>query len=476
MSLRRSFLLSLLEKYSSFLITFISSIVIARLLSPEEIGIFSVTVAFTYLAHMFRDFGVGDYLVKEKNLTKEKIATVFGIAIILAWSVGILLLVAAPYISLFYEEPGIEKVLYILCASFFLIPFSSPILPVLRRNMEFGKLLKINLPSQFMYALSAILLAYNGFSYLSLAWASLVSVATTFLLAQYFRPDETKVMPQIKDFKEILEFGGTVSLGAIIAELGKNAPELIIGKILDFSSVGIFNRGKGLVKLFQTTFLGAISPVIQSEFAEQYRNGRDVKQTYLKSVEYVTVITWPVYAFLAMFSKDIIIILFGDQWVDAAPLAIGFCIPAAIWSLFAFAPKLLIASGDAGTIVKIFSLTEIIRVLFTLIGSLISLEFIVWSFSIVGLLSFLIHSYYLKRYYKIDLIQVLMVSHKSFWVSMLCIILLRIALIPLDGSDYSYIVNMFFLVVVLGVSWLIGIVLLNHPIQIELKKIIEKIR
>lgn len=474
MSLRNSFLLSLLEKYSSLVITFVSSIIIARLLSPEEIGIFSVTVAFTSLAHMLRDFGVGDYLIKEKELTREKIGTVLGIAILLAWSIGVLLLLLAPYISDFYEEPGIRNVFYILSASFFIIPFSSPILPVLRRKMQFDKLLRINLTSHLMHAVSAVTFAYNGLSYMSLAWASLVSVLTTFTLAQYYRPIETKVMPRLKEYKEILSFGGTVSLGMLISEFGRNAPELIIGKVLDFGSVGIFNRGRGLVKLFQTSFLGAIAPVIQSEFAEQYRNGRDVRGTYYKSIEYVTVITWPVYVFVAAFSEEIILLLFGNQWTTAAPLATGFCLSAIISSLFSFAPKLLIASGEAARITKIVSITELVRVIFTFIGAKYALIYIVWSFSLVALISFFLHSHYLNRYYKVEISQVLKLSLKSLAVTLLSIApsVLVFIVVRAEGFSLFFILSATF--ATLAVAWCSSIYLVNHTIKTEITKLLQK--
>ncbi len=476
MSLRNSFILSFLEKYSSLVITFISSIIIARLLSPEEIGIYSVTVAFTSLAHMLRDFGVGDYLIKEKELTKDKVGTVFGVAIIFAWSMGGLLLFLSPFISNFYSEPGIKNVLYVLSASFFIIPFSSPILPVLRRTMQFDKLLRINLASNFMHAVAAISFAYFDYGYMSLAWASLIAVLTTFVLAQYYRPIETKVIPCLKEYKAILSFGGTISLGMLFSELGRNAPELIIGKILGFGPVGIFSRGQGLIKLFQSSFIGAIAPVIHSEFAELLRKDKEVAPTYYKSIEYVTAITWPANIFIAIFSEEIILILFGDQWVEAAPIVTALCFPAIIWSLFAFSSKVLIASGEAAKILRIIIVVESLRIVCTFVGAQFSLSHIAWLFTLVSLTGFALYSYHLNVLFDIRLHRVIKASLKSLYLSALCIVPTLLVFHAASLAGFYLITKLFIACSVLIVVWFFGVFITNHPIKNEVVSISSAIK
>jgi O-antigen/teichoic acid export membrane protein len=476
MSLRNSFFLSLLEKYSSLVITFISSIIIARLLSPEEVGIFSVTVAFTSMAHMLRDFGVGDYLIKERELTKDKVGTVFGLAIVFAWSVGGSLLLLAPYISAIFDEPGIKNVLHVLSINFFIIPFSSPILPVLRRTMQFDKLLRINLTSNFMHATAAISFAYYDYGYMSLAWASLVSVLTTFLLAQYYRPIETKVIPCFKEYKAILTFGGTVSLGMLFSELGRNSPELIIGKMLGFGPVGIFSRGQGLVRLFQASFLGAIAPVIQSEFADQFRKEKDVGKIYYKNIEYVTSIIWPVNFFIAIFSEEIILTLFGDQWIEAAPIVTALCLPAVIRSLFAFGQKVLIASGEAARILKIVAVVESLRIICTFVGALFSLTHIAWLFSLVSLTGFALYSYQLNLLFNIRVKEVLASSLKSLYVSVLSIVPSVLIFNAASSADLYLLIKLFISFLVLMVSWCISVFVVNHSIKKELLSIVRMLR
>lgn len=474
MSLRTSFMLSFLEKYSSLVITFISSIVIARLLSPEEIGIYSVTVAFTTLAHMLRDFGVGDYLIKEKNLTKNKVGTVLGVAMIFAWSVGGILILISGYIAEFYNEPGIKNVLHILSISFFIIPFSSPILPLLRRKMAYDKLLRINLSSNFVHAIVAMSLAYLGFSYMSLAWSSLAAVLTTFLLAQIYRPIEAKVLPCLSEYKEILTFGSTVSVGMLVTELGRNSTELIIGKVMDFTSVGLYGRAQGLAKMVQGPFFSAIQPVFQSDFAEKIRKGESIYGIYLKGIDYTTVIAWPFFGFVGIFSEDIITILFGSQWSQSAPMASILCMAAVIWTLSGLASKALIAGGHAIIILKIQSIVQGSRLVLTVIGSFYSLQHIAFMFCLVMVISFFIHSYYLKTIFDITKKDILKKIMKSAFVSITCYAVSVILLIIFNDYESSILLILLFLCFFV-LTWITSIFVFDHAIKNEITSTAEKI-
>ena len=114
MRLRHSLLYSFLEKYSSFIVQFAANITIARLLTPEEIGVFSVGIAVFTFAHAVRDFGVSHYLIQEQDLTNDRIRAALTVTAGVAWSLAIIIAVASPFIASFYNEPGLAEVLIVL--------------------------------------------------------------------------------------------------------------------------------------------------------------------------------------------------------------------------------------------------------------------------------------------------------------------------------------------------------------------------
>ena len=133
MSLKRSFMISFGKSGGSFLLHFASNIILARLLLPSEIGLFSVCVALTAVLHTLRDFGVGRYLIKEKDLTDDKVRTVFGVAILIGWSLAALIYLSRGAVADFYNEPQIEPLMALLSINFLLLPIGQPAFVLMRR-------------------------------------------------------------------------------------------------------------------------------------------------------------------------------------------------------------------------------------------------------------------------------------------------------------------------------------------------------
>ena len=117
-SVRKSLALSFASKYSDLVITTVTVLVLARLLTPEEIGIYSVGAAVVAMAHVVRDFGVGNYLIQEKELTQDRIRTAFAVTLIIGWTMAAVLFAASGPVSRLYAEPGLAHVMKVLSLTF----------------------------------------------------------------------------------------------------------------------------------------------------------------------------------------------------------------------------------------------------------------------------------------------------------------------------------------------------------------------
>ena len=172
MGVRRSLIVSFAEKYSITFVQLISSLIIARLLSPTEIGLFSVAMLIIGFAHMLRDFGVSNYLVQERELSPEKIRAAFTVTLIIAWTAAVLLHLLSPLLAYFFDQPSLIGLINVLSINFWLIPFSSVAFGLLRRQLNFNALYWINTLTALVSSVLAVILAYSGFSFMSLAWAA----------------------------------------------------------------------------------------------------------------------------------------------------------------------------------------------------------------------------------------------------------------------------------------------------------------
>ncbi|MBL4658804.1 MAG: lipopolysaccharide biosynthesis protein [Alcanivoracaceae bacterium] len=475
MSFQQSIASSLFERYTSTAIGFISSIIIARLLTPEEIGVFSVSAAVLTLAHVIREFGVGNYLIQEKTLTKRIVSSVLGISIILSWSAGILLFFGSYYVSAFYGDDRLREVLWVLSANFIFIPFSSAIYPLLRREMKFKKLYKINVSVNLTYAVVAVVLAYYGFSYMSLAWASLAGVLVTFFLAQLYRPDIAKVSPTLAGWQRIIAFGRLNTVANLVAALGVESPDLIIGKKAGFHMVGIYSRAYGMVTMLWSISIAGLIPVYHSELARLNRLGEDLNPVYLKGVNYITAIAWPMYGYVAMFSEDIIVMLYGYQWKESGLIASILCISLMVDALFSLNGSALLALGKIKQHMVCNVVGNVTKFVLVLVAISYSLYFVAWSIVLASFVFGVTSFNFVSDNISVNWVNLGKVALGNALLMILS--LLPTYLLFVRNQMFE---NSFYVIAGSGAclmaSWLLAVYILRHGITIELNKLAQRFR
>lgn len=356
-SFRRAVLHATAGRYLALAIGIAGMLVLARLLRPEEIGVFSVGAAVLAIVHVFRDFGVSQYVVREPDLTDEKLGTCVAIAIAVAWVFALALAASAPAIARFYEQPGLAAVIRILALGLAVIPFNSIRMALLRREMRFGVLLGADVASAFANTTVAIGLALLGYSYLSLAWGAFASIVATLLAVQVLAADVRQPRPRLSAWRGVTSFGGTALGLSLVTRLGNNFPDFVIGKASGMFEVGILSRARGLVDLLQTGVLNTIGTVAFSEVSRKHRQGEAVGPDYLQAMSYVAVIAWPCYGFLMLNALPIIRLLFGPNWDASAPLAEWLAVAGLFAPVWVFNGQFLTAIGRIGVQLRIQSVS-----------------------------------------------------------------------------------------------------------------------
>ncbi|CAN0481130.1 unnamed protein product, partial [Phaeothamnion confervicola] len=203
--------------YTTQIIGIGSTVLLSRLLLPEEVGVYAVGAAVLAIVHVFRDFGVSSYLVREPQLDAAKVGTCLAVSVGVAWLCALALLIATPAIVDSYGLPGLREVLYVMIASLAIIPFSSVRLALLRREMRFDALMRIEILSALANAGVALLLALAGYSFLSLAWGGLAAMLATLVVGQCYAVTVAVGRPSLVNWRSVCSFGGmSLALNLII--------------------------------------------------------------------------------------------------------------------------------------------------------------------------------------------------------------------------------------------------------------------
>lgn len=474
-TVRKAIAISFAQTYTSMVLRVASTIILARLLTPEEIGTFSVVVVLVNLAHILRAFGVGQYLIQEKELTRDRMRAAFGVSLFIACTIaGVLFVISAP-VAKFYGVPGMQRVMLVLSCNFLLIPFSSIIVSLHRRDLNFRPISYIYVSEAVVQASISMILAGLGFGYMSLAWGSLAGTITTVLVANLNRPKNLPFLPGIRGFRRVLSFGSQVSFAKSVQEIGTGAPEIVIGRVINMGAVGLFSRASGLIQLFDRLITSSIMPVVVPHFSRRQRMGHQVKESYLRAVAYLTGLAWPFYGFLGLMAFPIIRILYGSQWDAAVPVVEILSIFGFLEALFSLAGQLFIALGEVTRNMQYRFVSMALKVLFVVVAVPFGLQAVALGIVMGSLFGLFISYRFLNTIIGFGVNDFISCASKSFQV-FICSAIgpLAVRLLMEIGPD-NFVIPCLIASLTWLFGWITGMVLIGHPLKDELVPIWAKL-
>lgn len=365
---RRSLALSFAQRNTSLMIQFASSLFIARLLSPHEIGIFSIGAVIVSFSHIVRDMGVSNYVIQERELTSDRIRSAQAIVLITSWSLALLLFLFSGWAGSFYAEPGVALTMRVLAISYLVLPVGSVTVALLTREMQFGKLFAINISSTLVQAFTGIGLALADFGYISLAWSAVAGAFVSALGALMCRLTTQPWLPGIKEWRRVFSAGTKLSSTSLFYEVGLGGPELIAGRTLGFEAVAYFSRGFGAATLLLRALVDSFMPVATAYFARQARSELDMKTPYLRGIAYMSAVALSAFACLGVMAEPVILLLYGQQWLEAViPLQI-VSVGLACLAVTNVAGSVLVGSGKIGINLRMHAFFQPSKLLLVALG------------------------------------------------------------------------------------------------------------
>ncbi|MBY0577515.1 MAG: lipopolysaccharide biosynthesis protein [Burkholderiales bacterium] len=466
---RRSIFLSFGQNYISFVLQFLASIIIARLLTPAEIGIYSVAVVLIGFAHRLRDFGAASYVIQEKDLTPDKIRSAFAMTLITAWIMAAVIGLGSGYAAEFYREPGIRSVMLVLCLNFILIPFGTVPMAYMQRQMDFQHIALINVISNVLSTVASVGLAYMGFSYLALAWGSVAGIVCNMALAQVWRPKELPFLPGFREIRKVFSFGSLSSLVMILSEMNDGVSNLILGRLSGMSVVGYFGRASGLVSMFDRFVMSALWSVALPHFAEQSRNKGAVKDSFLRSMTYATVLAWPFFSCLGLLAHPIILILYGSNWEPSVTVLQLLCVSMMLSSPFLLAGSMMTAIGQMKQNLYLLAIHVPIRILLIYLAAPFGLKAVGAVMIVSNLVGAVVTYFQCRIILDVGLSDIAAALYESAGVTFMAAIPPLMMLLFTEG----FLADKLWLQLFLGLTscmlgWVAGLFLFKHPMRVEI--------
>lgn len=451
--------------------SFLISIILARILLPEEYGIVALVLVFIAMANVFVTNGFGESLVQKKDSDETDFSTIFYCSLILSIGLYLLIFISAPAIGAFYKNEQLIGVLRVLA---FLLPIASINTiqqAYISKHMVFRKSFFSTLTGTLLSGGLGIWMAYYGFGIWSLVGQYLLySVVETTVL--FFTVDwRPKLKFSINSARTLISFGWKLTAAQLINTGYAQLRTLLIGKVYSTTDLAYYNRGNQFPQLFITNVDSSISSVLFPAMANCNSDISEVKRLTRKSMRITAYVIFPLMTGLAAVAEPLVSLLLTDKWL--------FCVPFLKWGCLYFAMQpiqtanwqAIKALGRSDICFKYEVIKKSLGVLLLIATLKISLYAVAVTNGFMGVLMALINMYpnqklinyrYLEQFK--DLLPSLIVSG----IMGVCVSTLK--LLPISSG---------FLLIMQIVIGIISYVLLSQILKIEeyqtLKKLVSKL-
>lgn len=473
MSIRKSILFSSFSQYLLKIIGFANVIVMARLLSPDELGIYAIAGSVVLIASELKLMGTASYLVREKEVSIQKVQSGIGLSILFSWGLGGILALSSISLARFFEIPELATLFQILSLNFIFAPFTSVTTSLLSRELKFEKILVVSVLTEVSRFAASIGFVLYGLSYIGLAWGILVGSLVEFCLIAKMRPALASWRPSFIGLKPIFAFGIYSSLTNLLARFDSNTPDLIIGKFGTSAQVAFFSRGVGFLTFLTQLITSGIWPVILPYLSEVNRDGRDIKDAYTRANLLLGGICWPVLTVAGVLSYPIIMLLFGEQWKESVPIVSILTIWGVFRIIHCLSPQLLIIMHKERLMlvkqVSLFSATVILVYLAFPFG----LTIVAWAMAVVGVLDFIISSIVVYFTIKLSVFSFIGAMWKNIFLVFTCFITTYVSTLFID----IYLAPPIFSLLIIGsltlITWFASLYLTKHPLLGEIVGLVK---
>ena len=226
-----------------------STVVLARLLTPEDFGLIAMVTVVVGFAQMFKDAGLSMATVQKDRISHEQISTLFWINIIISAFLGVCVLVASPLVAKFYGRPELAAVTAVLSVSFIMSGLTIQHQALLRRHMRFGSLAIIQIVSQIITLVVTIVLALLGWRYWALVGGTITTALTGMILTLFFCPWVPGRMRKGTGIRDMLKFGMNLTSSSFLNYASRNVDKILIGATWGAGSLGLYNKAYSLLLL-----------------------------------------------------------------------------------------------------------------------------------------------------------------------------------------------------------------------------------
>lgn len=395
-----------IQRFGTMGIAFISNIVLARLLSPDDYGCIGMLAIFITVSNTFVDGGFGSALIQKKEPTQRDYSTIFWWNLFLSIAIYGILYLGAPFISQFYRIPLLSQVLRVQGVILIINALNIIQSNQLRKRLNFRKLAVINIISQLVGVCVAIVTAWHGWGVWALVAQQIVASSMTSILLWTLNRWLPDVAFSMESFKQLFGFGSFILCSNLINTFCNNVQGLLIGRFFTPAAMGYYTQAQKLESVASHSFTNIVDQVSYPVLSQFQSDNIALKNTIYKLASSLVYVSFPLMSILIIEAEPIISLIYGEKWLPATLYFQILCVAGMSATFHGVHYYAVACKGESrdlflGTIIK-----RILALIVLVLGMFIwGIKGLLWGFSLGAWIIAFVNVYLVSKHIGYTILQ-----------------------------------------------------------------------
>ena len=386
------------ERFLNQGITFVTSLVLARLLSPEDYGVVAIVMVFINLAAVFINSGFSSALIQKKDAQDVDFSTMFFCSMACAAVLYVLLFLGAPLVAHIYDNPALKLILRVYALNIPLSVCQSIQSAYISRHMLFRKTFINSAINAVICGAVGIGLAMAGFGVWALVCQGLVGTVANTIVLLFLVPWRPKLQFSKKSAKSMLGFGSRVLAAELSATFFAEVRSLVVGAFYSTADLAYYNKGQQIPHLITNNLSGILGSVMFPAVANYSDDLHQVKMMTRRGLRVLAYVLVPCMFGLAAVMEPLVIFLFTEKWALTIPFGQILSIDTCIAIFESYYIQILKAMGRSDVVLKLELMKKPVYLLLLIIGVSINVTALAVAMLIFDILALALDIYYIRKY------------------------------------------------------------------------------
>lgn len=381
------------ERCGAQLVTFVVSVVLARLLDPKDYGTIALVTVFTTILQVFVDSGLGTALIQKKDADDLDFSSVFYFNFMVCMILYAGMFIAAPYIATFYKDTTLTPVIRVISLTIVISGVKGIQQAYVSKNMLFKRFFFSTIGGTIFSAVLGIAMAYMGFGVWALVAQQLSNIAIDTLILWLTVKWRPKKMFSFERLKSLFSFGWKLLVSSLLDTAYNNLRNLIIGKLYSSSDLAFYNQGDKFPKVIVTNINTSIDSVLLPTMSMEQDDPERIKQMTRRAIKTSTYVMAPLMMGLAFCAEPVVRLILTDKWIPCIPFLRIFCITYMFWPVHTANLNAINAMGRSDWFLRLEIVKKIVGLIILLSTMWFGVMAMAYSLLLSSVLSQIINSW-----------------------------------------------------------------------------------